>query len=120
MYLKSWSLISLLSERELVASIPACTAGCKVFTLPPSISGAPVTSLTSLQGNFQFYKITFEKNNRKTYLTSIPASLIFRAVPPEAINSIPSLCNLSANVIKPVLLETLRIAETNNKKLFDK
>ena len=52
MYLKSWSLISLLSERELVASIPACTAGCKVFTLPPSISGAPVTSLTSLQGNF--------------------------------------------------------------------
>lgn len=28
--------------------LPAWTAGCKVFTLPPSISGAPVSSETSL------------------------------------------------------------------------
>lgn len=36
-----------------VFQLPACTAGCKVFTLPPSISGAPVSSETSLNEYIQ-------------------------------------------------------------------
>lgn len=66
--------------------IPPCTAGCKVFTRPPSISGAPDISETSLTG--------------------IPVFLILLAVPPLATNVNPKLFNSVANSIKPVLSET--------------
>ena len=41
-------VMSATSDAEFVAKIPPKTIGCKVFTRPPSISGAPVKSLTSL------------------------------------------------------------------------
>lgn len=42
------TIITILCNYIIYYNLPACTAGWSVFTLPPSISGAPVTSDTSL------------------------------------------------------------------------
>lgn len=49
MYRKSKFSMSLLSVIVFLARIPPWTAGWSVFTRPPSISGAPVISETSLR-----------------------------------------------------------------------
>ena len=39
----------------LLLKIPPCIFGCKVFTLPSSISGEPVYLETSVHLNFNFF-----------------------------------------------------------------
>lgn len=80
-----------------LAKIPACTAGCNVLTRPPSNSGAPVTSATSL---------TFK-----------PTSLNDFAVPPLATSLSPSFSKPFANGIRFDLSETLSNA-VDEKFLF--
>lgn len=71
-------------------------AGCKVFTRPPSISGAPVNSETYVTGNFASF-------------------LIKDAVPPLANNLKPASTKLFAKSSNPVLSDTLMRAE---KRIF--
>lgn len=66
--------ISLMSDSASRAKIPAWTAGWRVFTRPPSISGKLVISDTSLNAF----------HSRFSYLTSIPWSRKVFAVPPDA------------------------------------
>src|SRR5512139_2985282 len=42
------SMVATCSGRSRRARMPPCTLGCSVFTLPSSISGKPVYSLTSI------------------------------------------------------------------------
>src|SRR5580658_267671 len=67
--------------------MPPVIFGCMVFTRPSSISGKPVTSLTSLTG--------------------MPDSRSRRAVPPVEINSAPSSASPRAKSDTPVLSVTL-------------
>ena len=82
--------ISAMSDSILRAKIPPWIAGCRVFTRPPSISGAPVTSDTSLTGKL--------------------ASRSVLAEPPLATNLKPSELRVRANSMRPSFLETLRTA----------
>ena len=65
------------------ARMPPAMAGWSVLTRPPSISGAPVTSATSMQG--------------------IPASARAFAVPPLEISSQPISVRPRASSSRPVL-----------------
>lgn len=78
--------------------IPAWTAGCKVFTRPPSISGALVMSETSS--------------------TLRPALRRAVAVPPLAINCSPTSDRALARGSRPVLSDTLRRAAIIKKYLI--
>ena len=77
----------ICSGTSLLARIPPCTAGCKVFTLPSRHSGKPVTS--------------------EIPVTSIPASSSFLCVPPVDITCTPSCSSSLANSTTPVLSDTL-------------
>src|ERR1035441_8995531 len=70
-----------------MARMPPAMVGCKVLTRPSSISGNPVTSLTSATG--------------------MPASRIRRAVPPVEMSSAPMAARAEANSRMPVLSVTL-------------
>src|ERR1035441_1178621 len=70
-----------------MARMPPAMVGCRVLTRPSSISGNPVTSLTSATG--------------------MPASRSRRAVPPVEISSAPMAARPEANSMMPVLSVTL-------------
>ena len=72
------------------ANIPPCTAGCRVLTRPSKTSGCPVTSDTSV--------------------TSRPASLSVRAVPPVDRIAQPMSESDSPNSAMPSLSHTLSSA----------
>ena len=73
--------------RDPVRSIPACMAGWRVLTRPPSISGAPVSVDTSS--------------------TVSPAARRAAAVPPEATRETPVPARPAASSTTPRLSETL-------------
>ena len=68
------------------ARIPPWILGCSVLTLPPSISGAPVTS--------------------STLVTGMPAASRWSAVPPEDTISMPWSMSDTAKGVSPRLSET--------------
>ena len=63
--------------------MPACTAGCSVFTRPSRHSGKPVSSSTAVTGT--------------------PASAIRAAVDPVETISTPAACSPRASSSSPVL-----------------
>ena len=65
------------------ARIPACTAGCSVFTRPSRHSGNPVTCSTGVTG--------------------MPASAIRRAVAPVLTSSTPAAASPAASSSIPAL-----------------
>src|ERR1700689_882988 len=69
-----------------LASIPPCSAGCSVLTLPSSISGNWVTEATSS--------------------TASPASISVLAVPPVETSLTPCLASAWAKATRPLLSET--------------
>ena len=69
--------------------LPPCTIGWRVLTLPPSISGAFVTSETSLHKPDTHVDHT-SSERRSTHSIGIPESLIFLAVPPDPNNLTPA------------------------------
>ena len=75
---------------------PRGSAGCRVFTRPPSISGDPVTSATSV--------------------TSIPASRSAAAVPPLETSSTPSSRRPRAKATTPVLSNTASSARRTSAR----
>lgn len=105
--------------------MPAWTAGWRVLTLPPNISGAPVSSDTSLQRTTQFsckiiislskftriHYNTIIKKVEITYFTGILAFLMVFAVPPDATNCNPKLWSFWENWTNPLLSDTLKIAK---------
>src|SRR5215469_8701616 len=82
------SMARMCSGLERMASRPPAILGCMVLTRPSSISGKPVTSLTSLTG--------------------MPALRIRRAVPPVEMSSAPVAARADAKSTIPVLSVTLR------------
>ncbi len=84
------SMATRSSGRDLRARIPPWIAGCRVLTLPSSISGNPVTS--------------------DTLVTRSPSRASAPAVPPVETSSIPRPARSLANSTSPVLSDTLSSA----------
>lgn len=68
--------MSAVSEGIFLARIPPWTAGCRVFTLPPSISGCPVSSDTSLADGERV------RNTHKSSTKRVPGSVQYRLLVP--------------------------------------
>src|SRR4030065_2612872 len=83
-------MVATWSGRSRRARMPPWTSGCSVLTLPSSISGKPVYSLTSI--------------------TVRPASRSALAVPPVDSSSTPALARARAKSTGPVLSDTERRA----------
>ena len=85
---------------EFKLDLPPCTVGCRVLTLPPSISGAFVIEETSLQVHERTFNLI---TGNEPHSISIPVSLIIRAVPPLPNNRNPISFNPLAKGRRSVL-----------------
>lgn len=130
--------MSAVSVGIFLARMPPWTAGCRVFTLPPSISGCPVSLETSLPHNrhtdrlekplrwllklacvkckLYLYFTFIQRINLCAHLTANPASRRVSAVPPEATRDSPASTSLLAKVTSPVLSDTLKSAAGEDRQ----